>query len=342
MPQRAAMTAFRLNTQRVFLTYAQADFEKQALFDFLVALRTSDDHNGIATAKVLVAKEFHQDQGTHYHCYVEFDRKINVRNERLFDFSGKHPNIQTVRSVKNVIKYCTKEDQEPLCNFEYDVQERTVLDILRTAIAEGKSINDAVDEALTEDPTALRYYSNLHSYVAARAVQDKTKEPLYALDGFKISVADRLRLNRFKSDVETMERGDRMGVKSLWLIGPSRFGKTALARSIGKHWYMQGVWCVDNLSDSEHVYGVLDDIPWDSLKFQYRSLLGCQRDVTYTDKYRAKKTFKMGYPVIVCSNELPVFTEEERNWLRVNVEFYEMQGKMYGDVEAMMWYMINP
>jgi len=336
------MTNFRLNTQRVFLTYAQADFEKQALFDFLVALRTTDDHNGIGTAQVLVAQEAHQDEGIHFHCYVEFDRKINVRNERLFDFQEKHPNIQTVRSKKNVIKYCTKEDQEPLCNFELEAQERTILDILRTGIAEGKSVNEVVDEALSEDPSALRYYSNLHSYVTARAVQEKDKEPLYALDGFKLAIADRLRINRFKSDVETMERGDRVGVKSIWLIGPSRFGKTALARSIGRHWYMQGVWCVDNLSDKDHVYGVLDDIPWDSLKFQYRSLLGCQRDVTYTDKYRAKKTFKMGYPVVVCTNEMPVFTEEERNWLRVNVDFYEMTGKMYGDVEASLWFMVNP
>lgn len=127
----------------------------------------------------------------------------------------------------------------------------------------------------------------------------------------------------------------------MWFIGPSRFGKTALARSIGRHWYMQGVWCIDNLSDEEHVYGVLDDIPWESLRFQYRSLLGCQKDVTYTDKYRAKKTFQMGYPVIVCTNELPEFSNEEKNWLRVNVDFYDITERMYGDVQATMWYQNN-
>jgi len=28
--------------------------------------------------------------------------------------------------------------------------------------------------------------------------------------------------------------------------------------------------------------------------------------------------------------------------LRVNVDFYEMTGKMYGDVEASLWFMVNP
>lgn len=334
---------FRLNTQRVFLTYAQAGtINKQDLYDFLVALRSTDDHNGIGTSQVLVAQETHQDDGIHFHCFVEFERKINIRNERLFDFQERHPNIQTVRSKKNVIKYCTKEDLEPAANFEWGSEDTTLLNIIRQGIAEGKTALDILDEALTEDPKAIRYYSNLNMYVQARVVQQKTKEPVYNINQFKLAVVDRLRMERFGFDVQNMGRGERVGVKSVWLIGPSRFGKTALARSVGRHWYMQGVWCVDNLSDESHVYGVLDDIPWESLKYQYRSLLGCQKDVTYTDKYRAKKTFQMGYPVIVCTNELPAFSEEERNWLRVNVDFYEVTEKMYGEVEGSMWFMVNP
>lgn len=80
-------------------------------------------------------------------------------------------------------------------------------------------------------------------------------------------------------------------------------------------------WSMDCINDSAD-YGVIDDIEWDKLRYNYKAILGLQEDVTLTDKYRPKKTFKLGKPVIVCTNEVPCFTDIEKSWLSVNVAFY--------------------
>ena len=120
-------------------------------------------------------------------------------------------------------------------------------------------------------------------------------------------------------------RGDR---KSLWIYGPSRLGKTVLARSLGYHWYMQGAWNVDAYDD-EADYGVLDDIPWENLQRYYKGLLGIQMDVTVTDKYKKKSVITHGRPVIVITNELPTFTVAEAAWLETNVVFHFINDKLY-------------
>lgn len=316
---------FRLQTNRVFLTYPQASCSKQGLFEFLSSLDSAGDGQGIPVARCLVAQEPHEDGGIHFHCYIEFNRKIDVRNERLFDFEGNHPNIQKVRSKPNVIEYCTKHDDEPLANFTWREVSATFLDKLRSGIADGKSINDILDDALTADPKAIRFYSNAAAYVAARKVTAKVFMPKYDITTFSLSDADRTRMASFIDAVQAPRGGNRIDLRGLWLIGPSRYGKTSLARSLGKHWYMQSAWSVDNLDDGDGVYGVLDDLAWrGGLDRSYKALLGAQEDITLTDKYRAKRTFKYGHFVIVCTNELPEFTAEEKAWLRINIDFYEV------------------
>jgi len=86
---------------------------------------------------------------------------------------------------------------------------------------------------------------------------------------------------------------------------------------------MNNGWCVDAIVDDNGVYGILDDIPWTELKhYGYKALLGAQEGVTFTGKFRNQKQFDWGYPVIVTSNEIPDFSEEEKAWLRENVDFY--------------------
>jgi len=45
----------------------------------------------------------------HSHAAIEFKRKVDIKNARVFDFNGLHPNIETVRNWNNSVKYCMKE-----------------------------------------------------------------------------------------------------------------------------------------------------------------------------------------------------------------------------------------
>lgn len=319
------MTRYEFNAIKAFLTYAQArPLTKQQVFDHFVAF----DKDHIKCKKILVAEEAHEDGEPHYHVFIEFSSKLHSRDARVFDIEGKHPNIQACRSPKRTIAYCLKEDETPLANFEYG-EKATAVSIAKSCIEEGRTTNEIVDAILEEHPDLIRSIPSLHAYIERRVAPSIVHVPERSVDDFSLAAADHQRITDWGARLATMVRGDRTHMRSLWLVGPSGVGKTSLARSIGKHWYMQGLWSIDKYSDDEGVYGVLDDIPWDSLKFNYKSLLGRQKDVTWTDKYRPKKSVKFGYPVIVCTNEAPEFNRAEREWMLWNVDFYYVGHVLY-------------
>lgn len=88
--------------------------------------------------------------------------------------------------------------------------------------------------------------------------------------------------------------------KCLVLVGPSRLGKTAWARSLGKHMF----WRTDtNLGnwDQAAKYIVIDDIPWKFIP-KKKALLTQMGDITITDKYKAKMDVNNNKPAIVLVN----------------------------------------
>lgn len=152
--------------------------------------------------------------------------------------------------------------------------------------------------------------------------------PLYELGTFSLSESDRNRIEAWREMVATMARGDRATARSLWFVGPTRMGKTCLARSIGPHWYIGHNWNLTKICDEEGVYGVLDDIEDEWLIRNMKALLGCQKDVSLHDKFYRKKEFKLGYPVIICTNELPTVNNKQAEWLRSNVDFYQINNSI--------------
>lgn len=111
--------------------------------------------------------------------------------------------------------------------------------------------------------------------------------------------------------------------KCLVIIGPSRLGKTLVARSFGKHSYFHGNWNVEQYNP-DALYNIFDDIKGQLSAFDFRSFLGAQHDITVTDKYHKKKTIKNGKPAIYLSNKDPLTTRhgrEDRDWLKANCIF---------------------
>lgn len=99
-----ARTAFRLECKYVALTYPNCE---ELSFDELFAYLTT----GIEPIPdyVILARELHQSGVPHFHALVYFQRGIRTRNQRFFDFGGRHPNVQSCRSAKNWYDYCRKE-----------------------------------------------------------------------------------------------------------------------------------------------------------------------------------------------------------------------------------------
>jgi len=318
------MTAFRFTATNACLTYPQCDeVIKTDLYEFLLSLRSGDTK----VDKILLAQEKHSDGNKHYHAYIRFDHQPNIRDATFFDYHGKHPNVQPCRRVRYWIKYITKDDSEPLSNFEW--QETTskramALGALRQGIKEEKTFRQCMDQALDVDPALLGSIGSLEKYYRHCTTGGTLYMPSFALESFALTAADYSRMLFYKASFESHDRINGARLRSLWFVGPSWLGKTSLARSIGKHWYMSTVWHLDELSD-QAAYGVVDevDLSWDTFRKYYKSILGCQRNTSYTDKYRSKRKYNFGMPVVACSNVLPAFTTEERDWLAINVTFFK-------------------
>lgn len=88
--------------------------------------------------------------------------------------------------------------------------------------------------------------------------------------------------------------------KCLVLLGESRLGKTAWARSLGRHMYFRGHFNIDKW-DPEAKYIVFDDIPWAFIP-QKKSLLTQMGECDITQKYRPVRTINVTMPAIVLAN----------------------------------------
>jgi len=83
-----------------FLTYPQHD---GSIVEMIAHL------NGVGSVEqYVVAQELHKDSNPHLHVYVKYKEGVYMKDNKVFDFKGKHGNYQSCRSCKAVIKYCSK------------------------------------------------------------------------------------------------------------------------------------------------------------------------------------------------------------------------------------------
>jgi hypothetical protein len=313
---------FRFAARHVFLTYAQAAAipSKDELFLFLQSARTD---------RCVVSKEIHADGGVHYHALVRYRSKLDTTNERFWDLEGVHPNIVRPRKIEDCFNYVTKDGDFVNQGWNFD---RVPIQEVVVAAAENPDFSH--EQALrhiiaTTGDQGLKMFGHIESYLTLLKKPARSFQNLRAFpDEFNTTQHWADEVWGFIGNLLVPPGGREDGVYSLWFYGPSRLGKTQLARSLGRHWYMQGMWNVESYCDDAE-YGVLDDITWDSLKVSYKALLGWQRDITVTDKYRKKCNYTHGKGVIVLSNELPAFSLEEYEWLRKNVHFVQFTEKVW-------------
>jgi len=95
------MANFKFDAHRAFLTYPQSEFDVDKLHEFL------DQLAGVLWARI--ATESHESGEPHVHAVVQFSRRFQSKQPRIFDFEGRHPNIQSVRDVRRSLEYVTKE-----------------------------------------------------------------------------------------------------------------------------------------------------------------------------------------------------------------------------------------
>ena len=106
---------FQFNAKSVYLTYPQAELLSKAQVLFQA-------HQWGDVKSYFIAREQHEDGNHHIHAYLEYLDPVRTRSPNYFDCTvGSnvyHPNIQRPRNKFDVLRYLSKEDQDPLTNLE--------------------------------------------------------------------------------------------------------------------------------------------------------------------------------------------------------------------------------
>jgi len=98
-----------VDSQHFFLTYPQSDLDNQHVIDEIIRILEGVD-NELEWARC--CKELHDDGQPHHHIVFKCKRRCQIRGQRgvrLWDINGRHPNIQSVRSVFKSLEYAAKD-----------------------------------------------------------------------------------------------------------------------------------------------------------------------------------------------------------------------------------------
>lgn len=98
-------TGFRAQGTNFSVTWPQSDFPLQDALDNL----KSKTVGAARVVEVIISSELHEDGNLHRHAFVRFNRRIDQRNSRFFDWEGRHANIQRTQNVPAWKNYIRKD-----------------------------------------------------------------------------------------------------------------------------------------------------------------------------------------------------------------------------------------
>lgn len=285
---------YRLNCQQIFLTYPQCDLELELVKDKLIEIVKEFNNSSNSIDKYIIAREKHVDGNNHLHVYLLLEKKINIRNERAFDIDKHHPNVQGVRSWKNVIKYVTKEG-----NYISNYENKVLLDIIENEmkmkdvytkarkIAKTGDVKKALE--VLEHPKTARDLT-LHGNAIERNL--RTLVPKVNTNKYSI--------NQFIVDFEW----DRS--KSLVLWGPTNTGKTSLAKALLPNGlFVRHKDQLKKYATGEYEGIIFDDMCFDKWEREWIIAIVDIDDDTALDVKHGYVEIPAGTPRIFTSNRSP-------------------------------------
>lgn len=307
---------FRCNAKNVFLTYPRCTLTKDELLQGIIAALPP---NRLEWAVVCV--EHHEDGTPHLHASLGFTSKLDIRNEAKFDIAGFHPNIQPTSSVDNANKYLEKEDNDVLRygNVPEPGTKKRKIDY-GAVIDSSSSSTEFIANLERVDPRmVITSFSSVLAFAQHRFKPcEIVYESPYTIADFPFVPPE---FTDWISEYFVQPRKPRP--LSMVLIGPTRCGKTALARSLGRHMYFNTMVDFKNGWDDSVEYAIFDDFGFEFIPNK-KCFFGAQDEFAITDKYSGKRSVKWGKPSIFLINEPYVWPEDfyKKNTVVINLYDY--------------------
>lgn len=312
-----------------FLTYPQVNIPEEDFHDAVWQNKHIAECSGF-----VIAREDHAIAGAHYHLLICWKRSKRIRSLSAFDLKHNgttiHGNYQVVRNLRDVYKYVTKDG-----NYIEDISAVTGLygrdEASHWELAlQAANKEEAFDIIRKSCPReyVLNYRNLEYCFDKHFEVREELAPPSYSRATFGNVPVE---LDQWVWDNLA---GDNDRPQSLFLIGPSRTGKTSWARSLGEH-----IYCMSSLVPSalknkskEVEFIIFDDIEQSTLDksqlgSKWRSYVGCQKYVTVDEKYKPTETINWGIPSIWCLNKMLNFSDLD--FLNVNAQIIYINNKLY-------------
>jgi hypothetical protein len=311
----------RIRTNLFFVTYAQCNLPRERIAEFF---QSKGSTGGV------ICQELHEDGNPHLHALIEFP-SIKECTTRTFDIDGFHPNVQTARSTQRAIDYIEMEDENVLRYGEITVNVRPPRRNQRAAerddwlrvIDTSTSAIELRNALLRLDPSAVaRSWNSIASFADAQyPAPERVFTSRYTPGDFPNVPASVI-----EWVANSLNRGRHDRPLALFLIGPTRLGKTEWARCLGRHMYFNGMFDLRSWDD-DALYAVWDDIEWEHVHNK-KAFVGAQYETTLTDKYARKRTVVWGRPSIFCLNSYPNFGRES-DWYQANSKIVMLDNQLY-------------
>lgn len=300
---------FRVSAKNFFVTYPQCNLSKNTLIIFLKSKFPTATY-------ILVSEEQHEDGSPHLHAFISTSIKKDIKSETYLDTAGFHPNIQAAREPAKVIEYVAKHGNilewgtRPVFNSGKNADYSQLL--------QATTKEEFMNVCQQQFPHEYIFQHDRVQYYCDQKFQQR-------LALYKPRFTEFITPNVVQQWIDQRKSADRP--RSLILWGPSRLGKTELARSFGKHMYFNLYFDI-RLWDDTAEYAVWDDLDsW--AKFPYKQWIGAQQQFTVTDKYARKRTVQWGKPSIVLMNEDPASIEWNYEWIKANCFILKISNKLY-------------
>lgn len=292
---------FRFSSKSAFLTYSRCGLALENVKNQIqLKIKEKDPTNRVLS--YVACKERHANVSAinevpfHVHGFFEFLKKVDTKDPLFFDVKGYdtlekkeiifHPNVQSPKSRKNVIKYVlknqTREDldnsdkEDPSLiispelklyvdqNMELQSYQKTVISLARAGdVAEAMEIYENMNPG-----AFLRNHAQIEQSLKALSQEKKTSLSKYKMSDYKLTQA-------MLDVIEKSKKTERM----LYVRGASGTGKTQFLLSLIKSQYGLNPLVVSNLDGirffkaEKHTAILFNDFNWSELEDEREKLI---------------------------------------------------------------------
>lgn len=279
------------------------------------------------------------DDHEHIHVYLKLKSKFSTRDKRCFDvFSSlfnneshsNHPNIRYKgdscfgkakkgdQATYDMVKYVTKEDKEPLSNwnwqewlewFELNGKKDTrkvKIPFFDWVHEEPIPLQEEVYRRIRENRDLYQNYLDYFLQINSMIKQDfPTELPCLLTPDFDLKFYIPKKIKDWIDYFEDWWKSPFDRCKGLWITGCTRSAKTSLIATLGPNNYFPNVWNYDNFNEGRK-FNFFDDqdVVFESMEdFRYyKGFVGAQKVITISGKYKKPKTVNNNIPCVWCSN----------------------------------------